>query len=299
MDVKFKFLVTGGCGFIGSNLVDLLVDRGHEVVIIDNLSSGGVPHFNKNATYHIEDLTEYDKVQHLFEGVDCVYHMASEVSIQYCVEYPNESMRNNILSTTNTLESSRTHGVKRVVFSSTSAVYGNSLFLPSVETNTAECFNTYSISKYTGEQLCKMYYDLYGMETISFRYFNVYGNRQPSQGQYAPVMGIFRSQKKEGQPLTIVGEGFQTRDFVNVVDVVEANYMAATVNLDTYGGVYNVGTGESIAIEHIARMISDYQTHLPPRKGEVLHSRACIEKIRNDFGWEPTIKLGDWLRENV
>jgi UDP-glucose 4-epimerase len=299
MDVKFKFLVTGGCGFIGSNLVDLLVDRGHEVVVIDNLSSKGTPHFNRNATYHIEDLTDYDKVQHLFGGVDCVYHMASEVSIQYCVEYPNESMRNNILSTTNTLEASRAHGVKRVVFSSTSAVYGNSLFLPSIETNTTECFNTYSISKYTGEQLCKMYYDLYGMETISFRYFNVYGNRQPSQGQYAPVMGIFRKQKEEGNPLTIVGEGFQTRDFVNVNDVVEANYMAATVKLDTYGGVYNVGTGESIAIEHIARMISDYQIHLPPRKGEVLHSRACIDKIRTDFGWEPTVKLGDWLRENV
>jgi UDP-glucose 4-epimerase len=299
MDIKLKTLVTGGCGFIGSNLVDLLVDRGHDVVVIDNLSSKGVPHFNRNATYFIEDLTEYDKVQHLFEGVDCVYHMASEVSIQYCVEYPNESMRNNILSTTNTLEASRAHGVKRVVFSSTSAVYGNSLFLPSIETNTTECFNTYSISKYTGEQLCKMYYDLYGMETISFRYFNVYGNRQPSQGQYAPVMGIFRRQKEEGKPLTIVGEGYQTRDFVNVVDVVEANYMAATVQLDAYGGVYNVGTGESIAIEHIARMISDYQTHLPPRKGEVLHSRACIDKIRKDFGWEPTIKLGDWLRENV
>jgi len=299
MELKLKTLVTGGCGFIGSNLVDLLVDCGHEVVVVDNLSSKGTPHFNRNATYFVEDLTEYDKVQHLFEGVDCVYHMASEVSIQYCVEYPNESMRNNILSTTNALEASRSHGVKRFVFSSTSAVYGNSLFLPSVETNTTDCFNTYSISKYTGEQLCKMYYELYGMETITFRYFNVYGNRQPSQGQYAPVMGIFRRQKEEGKPLTIVGEGFQTRDFVNVVDVVRANLQAATVTLDKYGGVYNVGTGESIAIEHIARMISDYQIHLPPRLGEVLHSRADITKIKNDFGWEPTIRLGDWLSENI
>ena len=299
MELKLKTLVTGGCGFIGSNLVDLLVENGHEVIVIDNLSSKGDPHFNRNVTYFIEDLTEFDKVQHLFEGVDCVYHMASEVSIQYCVEYPNESMRNNIISTTNALEASRSHGVKRFVFSSTSAVYGNSLFLPSIETNATECFNTYSISKYTGEQLCKMYYELYGMETITFRYFNVYGNRQPSQGQYAPVMGIFRRQKEEGKPLTIVGEGFQTRDFVNVVDVVRANLQAATVSLNKYGEVYNVETGESIAIEHIARMISDYQTHLPPRVGEVLHSRADIAKIKNEFGWEPTIRLGDWLSESI
>jgi UDP-glucose 4-epimerase len=297
-----KSLVTGGCGFIGSHIVDQLIDLGHEVIVIDNMSSKSrdVYYHNDRAQYHKFDLKEKnDKIYDLYKNVDYVFHLASEVSIPYCVQNPYESMENNVLSTMNALEASRIHNVKRFIFSSTSAVYGNTLFLPSVESNPSMCLNTYSISKLSGEELCKMYYSLYGLKTIIFRYFNVYGERQPTQGQYAPVMGIFMRQKKNNEPLTIYGEGYQSRDFVHVKDVARANVIAAETKLYKYGEIFNVGSGSSISIEDIANLISKNQIHLPEREGEVLHSRADIRKINGILEWEPTIDVRDWIKRNA
>lgn len=291
-----KSLVTGGCGFIGSHLVDKLVDLGHEVIVLDRV---GPVYKNANAFYYLQDLSRnYVEFLHYFEGVDNVFHLAAEVSIPYCVEKPNESMSNNILSTMNVLECSRIHKVSKFMYSSTSAVYGNSLFLPSLETNSVQCLNTYSISKYSGEQLCKMYSDLYGLNTVSFRYFNVYGERQHKTGQYAPVMSIFMRQKQNNEPLTIIGEGYQTRDFVHVSDVVLANILASQRDIKSYGEVFNVGTGIGTRIEDIANLISSYQIKIPERPGEVMHSRADNSKIRQTFGWNPTKNVLDWIREN-
>jgi UDP-glucose 4-epimerase len=289
-----KSLVTGGSGFIGSNLVNMLVEIGHDVIVLDRVH----PKIkNKNAQYYLQDLSEpYTKYLHLFEGVDNVFHLASEVSIPYCVEKPNESMSNNVLSTMNSLECSRIHNIKKFIFSSTSAVYGNTLFIPSIETNQVHCMNTYSISKYTGEQLCKMYYDLYGIKTVIFRYFNVYGEGNPKSGQYAPVMSVFMEQKLKGEPLTIIGDGYQTRDFVHVSDVVLANILASQKELKNYGEVYNVGTGKGVQIKEIADLISSYQISIPERPGEVLHSRASIDKIKNDLGWNYSKNVLDWIR---
>lgn len=289
-----KSLVTGGAGFIGSNLVDRLVEIGHEVIVLDRVYP---KEKNKKAYYYLQDLSErYTKYLHLFEGVDNVFHLASEVSIPYCVQKPNESMANNVLSTMNALECSRIHNIKKFMFSSTSAVYGNTLFIPSLETNQVHCLNTYSISKYTGEQLCKMYYELYGIKTIIFRYFNVYGEGNPKTGQYAPVMSIFENQKLNGEPLTIIGDGYQTRDFIHVSDVVLANILASQRELKNYGEVYNVGTGEGIQIQQIADLISSYQIRIPERPGEVLHSRASIDKIKNDLGWNYSKNVLDWIK---
>lgn len=291
-----KSLVTGGCGFIGSHLVDKLVDLGHEVIVLDRV---GPVYKNEKAFYYLQDLSRnYVEFLHYFEGVDNVFHLAAEVSIPYCVEKPNESMSNNILSTMNVLECSRIHKVSKFMYSSTSAVYGNSLFLPSLETNSVQCLNTYSISKYSGEQLCKMYSDLYGLNTVSFRYFNVYGERQHKTGQYAPVMSIFMRQKQNNEPLTIIGEGYQTRDFVHVSDVVLANILASQRDIKSYGEVFNVGTGIGTRIEDIANLISSYQIKIPERPGEVMHSRADNSKIRQTFGWNPTKNVLDWIREN-
>jgi UDP-glucose 4-epimerase len=292
-----KSIVTGGCGFIGSHLVDQLVKIGHEVIVLDRV----IPSYeNPKAKYYVQDLSEnYTKFAYHFEGVDNVFHLASEVSIPFCVEKPNESMANNTLATMNVLEASRLYKVTKFLFSSTSAVYGNSLYLPSVETNPTECLNTYSISKHTGEELCKMYHDLYGLQTVIFRYFNVYGERQHKTGQYAPVMSIFSRQKSEGKPLTIVGQGYQTRDFVHVLDIVRANILASQTDLEIYGEVFNVGTGEGVSIETIANLISDYQVHIPERPGEVMHSRANITKIKEQLGWAPTIDVVDWVTKNV
>lgn len=289
-----KSLVTGGCGFIGSNLVNRLIDIGHEVIVLDRVYPNNK---NKLAKYYIQDLSErYSKYLHLFDSVDNVFHLASEVSIPYCVEKPNESMSNNVLSTMNVLECSRIHKVNKFIFSSTSAVYGNSFFLPSVETNPVQCLNTYSISKYTGEQLCEMYYKLYGLKTIIFRYFNVYGEGQHKTGQYAPVMSIFENQKIKGEPLTIVGDGYQTRDFIHVSDVVYANILASQKDLENYGEVFNVGTGNGVRIKDIADLISCYQITIPERPGEVMHSRSNINKIKNSFGWNFSINVLDWIK---
>lgn len=290
-----KSLVTGGAGFIGSNLVNKLIEIGHEVVVLDRVC----PKIkNPNALYYLQDLSErYSKYLHLFEGVDNVFHLASEISIPYCIKNPNESMTNNVLSTVNVLECSRVHNIEKFIFSSTSAVYGNTLFIPSLETNQVHCLNTYSISKYSGEQLCKMYYELYGIKTIIFRYFNVYGEGNPKTGQYAPVMSIFETQKNNKEPLTIVGDGYQTRDFIHVSDVVLANILASQKDLDYYGEVYNVGTGQGTQIKQIADLISLYQINIPERPGEVLHSRASIDKIKKDFGWNYSINVLDWIKK--
>jgi UDP-glucose 4-epimerase len=292
-----KSIVTGGSGFIGSHIVDRLVDIGHEVVVLDRLHPA---HENKKAKYYIQDLSDnYINFLHHFEGASNVFHLASDVSIPFCVEKPNESMANNTLSTMNVLECSRIHNVDKFMFSSTSAVYGNTMFIPNLETNQVSCLNTYSISKYTGEQLCKMYYDLYGLKTVIFRYFNVYGERQHKTGQYAPVMSIFMNQKNNGQPLTIIGDGYQTRDFIHVSDVVYANVIASQKSLDEYGEVFNVGTSEGIAIKDVADMISSYQIFIPERPGEVLHSRANNNKIKTKLGWNYNIKVLDWVKVQI
>lgn len=290
-----KSIVTGGCGFIGSHLVNKLVELGHEVVILDKVKSLNP---NKNSKYYCLDLSEdFNKFSNLFENVTNVFHLASEVSIPYCVEYPNQSMRNNILSTMNVLECSRLFGVDKFVFSSTSAVYGNTKDVPTSEETPINCLNTYSISKYGGEQLCKMYCDLYGLKTITFRYFNVYGEGQHKTGQYAPVMSIFKNQKDNGQPLTIVEPGLQTRDFVHVYDVVNANIIAIQTNLEKYGEVFNVGTGNGIEVQKIADLISNKQTKISKRLGEVMHSVANNNNIKTKLGWKPSIDVVEWVKK--
>lgn len=291
-----KSLVTGGCGFIGSNLVNRLVDIGHEVIVLDKVHP---VNSNLKAIYYLQDLSEnYTKYIHLFESVNNVFHMASEVSIPYCVKKPNESMANNVLSTMNVLECARVHNIDKFIFSSTSAVYGNSMFNPNYETNQVQCLNTYSISKYSGEQLCKMYYDLYGLKTIIFRYFNVYGEGQHKTGQYAPVMSIFKRQKENNEPLTVIEPGYQTRDFVHVSDVVYANILASQKDIDTYGEVFNIGTGTRTEIQKIADLISTYQIKIPERPGEVIHSTANIDKVKEWFGWNYSVKVLEWIKEN-
>ena len=290
-----KSIVTGGCGFIGTHLVNRLVGLGHEVVVLDRVLPTNP---NPDAKYYLQDLAnDYNEYLHLFEGVTNVFHMAAIVSIPFCVEKPNESMHNNVVSTMNVLECSRIHNVKKFMFSSTSAVYGNSIFNPSVETNSVQCLNTYSISKYSGEQLCKMYYELYGLKTVMFRYFNVFGEGQHKTGQYAPVMQIFKTQKENDQPLTVIRPGYQTRDFVHVSDVVYANVLASQRDIENYGEVFNVGTGERTEIQDVANLISDYQVMIPERAGEVLHSTANIDKIQEALGWRPSINVMDWIRD--
>jgi UDP-glucose 4-epimerase len=293
-----KSLVTGGAGFIGSNLVDRLLEIGHEVVVIDNEYSDAHDQFywNDKAQNYKYDIRDYENTRQLYDGVDYVFHIAAEARIQPAILNPIEAVSINSVGTCTVLQCSREAGVKRVVYSSTSSGYGMNQS-PNIETQPDDCLNPYSVSKVSGEKLCKMYTNLYGLPTILFRYFNVYGERQPLKGQYAPVVGIFLRQRAVGEPLTIVGDGNQRRDFTHVRDVVQANILAATkeVDSDAFGQLYNVGTGNNYSINQIARMISDNTINIAPRPGESRVTLANNQKLRRTFGWEPTIKLDDWI----
>jgi len=297
-----KSLVTGGAGFIGSNLVDRLLQMGHEVIVIDNEHSDAHDQFywNDKAQNYKYDIRDYENTRPLYDGVDYVFHIAAEARIQPAIENPIEAVSINSVGTVTVLQCAREAGVRRVIYSSTSSGYGMNQ-TPNIETQSDDCLNPYSVSKVNGEKLCKMYTNLYGLQTICFRYFNVYGERQPLRGQYAPVIGIFFRQKSAGEPLTIVGDGNQRRDFTYVGDVVNANIMAAISNPDpdAFGEVYNVGTGTNYSINQIARMIDHPTVNIAPRPGEARVSLANNQKLHKTFGWEPTMKLEDWISAHL
>ena len=295
---KIKSIVTGGAGFIGSNLVDQLLAIGHEVIVIDNEYSDAHDQFywNDKAENHKYDIRDYEKTRPLYNGVTYVFHIAAEARIQPAIENPIGAVSINSVGTCTVLQCAREAGVKKVMYSSTSSGYGMNPY-PNVETQSDDCLNPYSVLKVNGEKLCKMYTDLFDLDTVIFRYFNVYGNRQPLRGQYAPVIGIFLRQLAAGEPLTIVGDGEQRRDFVNVEDVARANIMAAISNQDpeVYGQVYNVGTGINYSVNDIAKMFNTETVYIPPRLGEAKVSLANNKKIEKIFGWKPYVKLEDWI----
>ncbi len=291
-----KYLVTGGAGFIGSHIVDLLVETNNEVVVIDNESATNNEKFywNQNAENHKNDICDYDAMKKLLKGVDCVFHCAAEARIQPSIENPLLAIKTNTLGTATVLQAARENGVRRFVYSSTSSAYGKNQS-PNVETQKEDCLNPYSVSKVSGEKLCKMYYDLFGLETIIFRYFNVYGDRQPIKGQYATVVGKFLEQAKRGESLTIVPDGEQRRDFTHISDVVGANFLASTVRLSEYGEVFNIGTGTNYSINELAKMISNNTKFIEPRLGESKITLANNSKAKTKLGWEPKVKLHEWV----
>ena len=293
-----KSLVTGAAGFIGSNLVDYLIDRGHQVVCVDNESAECNDKFywNDKAINVKGDVTDYKFMKNVFVGAEYVFHLAAEYRLQPAIKNPIEAVYKNCVGTTTVLQCAREAGVKRVVYSSTSSGYGYNE-PPNVETQPDDCLNPYSVSKIAAEKMCKMYSDLYGLETVVLRYFNVFGERSPTRGQYAPVIGIFQRQRDTGDPLTIVGDGSQRRDFIYVKDVARANYLASLMPKvrDHLGEVLNVGSGKNYSIQEIADVISDNQVYIPKRDGEMETTLANITKIRSVIGWQPKIDVLEWV----
>jgi len=292
-------LVTGAAGFIGSNLVDYLLDQGHTVICVDNESANNEKfHWRHEDGMLLNvkgDITNYKSMKNVFRGVEYVFHLAAESRLQPAIENPIGAVEKNCVGTTVMLQCAREAGVKRFVYSSTSSGYGNNSY-PNIETQPDDCLNPYSASKVAAEKFCKMYTDLYGLETVILRYFNVFGNRSPTKGQYAPVIGIFQRQRDVGEPLTIVGDGSQRRDFVHVHDVARANYLAATSPLgDQLGEVFNVGSGTCYSIQQIADAISNNQVYIPERDGEMDTTFADITKIGEVIGWKPEIDVLDWI----
>jgi len=287
-----KCLVTGGAGFIGSHVVSRLLHDGHEVVVIDNESAESNDAFNwyeDDAENHVLDIRDIDACRPVFKGVDAVFHLAAQSRIQLAMADPFDCVQTNVIGTCNMLELSREVGVQRFVNSSTSSCYGLNNTPPLVESMPTDCLNPYSASKVSAEKFCYMYYRLHKLRTITLRYFNVYGPRQPLRGVYAPVIGLFQEQERKGEPLTIVGDGTQRRDFTHVDDVVEANLCALKTNIS--GISVNVGTGKNYSVNEVAAMISDNVTYIPARKGEAQETLADNKKAKNMLGWEPTIDL--------
>jgi UDP-glucose 4-epimerase len=294
-----KTIVTGGAGFIGSNLVDSLLELGWEVTVIDNESSDAHDQFywNPKADNHVLDICDYENIRPLFNGIDLVFHVAAEARIGPTLENPTLAAKSNFLGTCNILQCSKEAGVKRVIYSSTSAAYGRANEIPNIETMPKDCLEPYSVTKVGGEELCKMYTNLFGLETVWFRYFNVYGERQPIKGQYAPVIGVFLKQKHNGEPMTITGDGSQRRDFIHVADVVKANVLAADLsNKKIIGELFNIGAGKNYSVLEIKDLIKGDYIHIPPRKGEARITLADNTKAKEVLGWSPKIKLEDWIK---
>ena len=293
-----KCLVTGGAGFIGSHLVDRLLDVGANVTVIDNESSDGHDsyYWNNRATNIVADITSYEEISRYFSGIDVVYHLAAKVSVQESVEDPLPTFLTNAVGTANVLEASRRHSVERFVYSSTSAVYGESNPVPSLEGMREDPLNTYAIGKLSGEQMVRSYQHLYGMNTAVFRYTNVYGDRSRHTGSYAPVVTRFLDRLAEKKPLLIFGDGEQRRDFIHVSDVVSANLFFLHGTPDSWGETYNIGYGKNWSINELAEAISDNVEYMPARSGEMRETLADITKATHGLTWKPKVDIMDWIK---
>lgn len=301
-----KALITGAAGFIGSNLVDHLIDLGWDVVGIDNESSLAHDQFyyNPKASYVPKEEADIstDKPWKALanEKFDYVFHMGAECRIQQCIENPALCISTNVLGTVKTLDYAARVGAKRLVMSSTSSIYAGCDHMVD-ENEEPICINPYASTKLAGEVFCKQYSMTTELDTVILRYFNVYGERQPVRGSYAPVIGVFQRQLRDRQAFTIVGDGEQRRDFVHVKDIARANVLAAQEH-DYSGGnmnaeVFNIGTGFNYSVNQVANMISETNNriNLPARDGEARITLCDWSKANNWLRWQPTIKLEDWI----
>ena len=292
-----KYVVVGGAGFIGSNIVDKLVEQNHEVVIIDNLSTGKMENVNPKASIEYLDISntkECPSMVEIMSGADSVFLLAAKARVQPSIENPVEYEMNNTIGTLNVLKCASDAGVKRVVYSASSSAYGNTDKLPSVESDPVNPLSPYGAQKYYGEVMCKMFSEVYGLETVSLRYFNIYGERQNVGGAYAMVIGIFVDQLLKGEPMTIRGDGEQRRDFTYVGDVVNANILASQSENVGKGEVINIGNGDNRSINELADMIGGDRVNVEPviEPKETLANNSLAEKL---LGWKPTQNIEDWV----
>ena len=288
-----KCLVTGGCGFVGSNLVDKLISDGHQVIIIDNLSTGNKENLNSEAEFYEKDISTMNDFS-MFKDVDVVFHTAALARVQPSIENPIKYNEVNIKGTLNMLKASVDYGIKRFVYSASSSALGDTDKLPQMESDPPDPISPYAVQKLVGEIYCRMYSQVYGLQTVSLRYFNVYGERMNLEGAYCLVMGIFAKQRLDGKPMTINGDGEQRRDFTYVGDVIDANIRAATSDKVGDGEVINIGNGDNRSVNEIADLFGGERIHRDPVK-EPFASLADNTRARELLGWKPTTKVEDWL----
>tara|TARA_Y100001973_G_C5176306_1_gene322161 strand:+ start:621 stop:1526 length:906 start_codon:yes stop_codon:yes gene_type:complete len=292
-----RALVTGGAGFIGSHLVDELIEDGHEVVVIDNLSTGEEKNINSKAEFHKIDICDMHVkgLCSMFEGVDIVFHLAAKARVQPSIDNPVDFNETNVSGTLNMLQASVDYGVNRFVFSSSSSVYGGVKHLPTSEEHETNPMSPYALQKLIGEQYCRLFSQLYNLETVCLRYFNVYGDGMSLEGAYKLVIPVFTEQRLNGKPMTIRGDGEQRRDFTYVGDVVDANIRAGFYIHPIWGDVFNVGNGDNRSVNDIADLIGGDKVNVEP----VIEPRETLadnNKFKKTFNWKPTMKIEDWIK---
>ncbi len=291
-----KVLVTGGAGFIGSHLTDALISAGYAVSVVDNLSGGKRGNINPQAVFHQADITDFAAIKPLFAGVKYVFHLAALPRVPFSIEHPRESNEANVSGTLNVLLAAKEAQVSKVIYSASSSAYGDQPVLPLKEEMAANPKSPYGLQKYIGELYCRVFSQVYGLPTVSLRYFNVYGPRYNAEGAYALVIGKFLEARRRGEPLTITGDGQQTRDFTHVRDVVKANILAAQSDQTGRGEVFNIGAGNNVSINRIAELIGGPVEHVPARL-EPRDTLADNAKARECLGWSPAVTIEAGIAE--
>lgn len=290
-----RSLVTGGAGFIGSHTVDALLALGHEVVVVDNCSTGRLQNLDHvkdhpKLTVHVADIADAEAIHPHFEGVDWVFHLAALADIVPSIQHPRAYYRSNVDGTFNVLEASRAHGVKRLVYAASSSCYGIPDAYPTAEDSEIRPEYPYALTKWLGEELVMHWHKIYGFPATSTRFFNVYGPRSRTSGTYGAVFGVFLAQKLNEKPYTVVGDGTQTRDFTFVTDIADA-IISAAGNDAAIGQVMNVGSGGTYSINKLVELLGGEITYIPKRPGEPDCTYADTTKIRNLIGWEPKVSF--------
>ena len=304
---KIKSLVTGGAGFIGSHLVDRLLKLGHEVIVIDDFSSGkkeNLEHHKNNSNLKIFAKNICDKnIEDLFKNVLVVFHVAAIPRVQFSIEFPEKTNEANVTGILNVLELAKKAGVKRFVYSASSSAYGNQEKLLLIESMNPNPLSPYALQKLVGEYYCKLYNLLFGIETISLRYFNVYGSRQDPSGEYACLIPKSINLALQEKSPEIYGDGEQTRDFTYVKDVVEANILAATTNNEkSFGEIFNVGNNNNLSVNQVVKIIIGDRNIKPKYKPPVVEPKntlADISKIKNFLGWTPKFNFEEGVKETI
>lgn len=296
-------MVTGGAGFIGSHIVDRLLSDGHEVVVLDDFSTGHRSNLPEDDSLTIVegDISNFDTVKQCMQGIDWVFHKAAVASVPKTVNDPVGSSLVNYQGTLHLLEAARNNDVKRFVFASSAALYGDEPTLPKIETMCPVTLSPYAVDKLASESACGMYTKLYGLETVCLRYFNVYGPKQDPSSPYSGVISIFTDKLKKNETPSIFGDGEQTRDFVFVSDVVEANMKAVTTE-NCAGQFFNIATGNKITLNDLLKSLSDIYSiefnvnYGEVRQGDIKDSYAVIDKANSILKWQPSVELKQGLK---
>ena len=296
MNTRKVAIVTGGAGFIGSHLADALLAEGYAVRVVDNLSGGKREKVPPVAEFFEQDVNDTAALTKVMVGAEVAFHLAALPRVQFSIEHPVEANKANVSGTVSVLKAAQEAGVTRVVYSASSSAYGNQVVMPLTEDMPASPQSPYGLQKYIGELYCRVWSEVYGLSTVSLRYFNVYGPGADPEGSYALVIAKFLKLRALGKPMPITGDGMQTRDFTHVRDVIHANILAAQSQKVGKGEVINIGAGNNTSVNRIAELTGGPIEYVPARL-EPHDTLADNSRAKELFGWEPTVSLEEGIAE--